>query len=51
MTDHDLERLKDLPVPSPRPEAKARALAAARAAFEKGAAIESFGDHRIAMAF
>jgi Ca-activated chloride channel homolog len=33
MSDHDLERLKDVPVPPARAEAKARALAAAKAAF------------------
>jgi Ca-activated chloride channel family protein len=36
MSEKDLERLKDLPVPPPRPDAKAAAIAAARAAFAVG---------------
>lgn len=36
MTDDDLKRLKDLPVPPARAEAKATALAAAMAAFDAG---------------
>jgi Ca-activated chloride channel family protein len=38
MSEHELERLKSLPVPPPRAEAKARAIAAARAAFAQESA-------------
>jgi Ca-activated chloride channel family protein len=45
MSDHDLRRLKDLPVPPPRPEAKAAAFAAAKAAFARHANDDSARPH------